>query len=179
MALYYLAASLPHLVFGQPPPFGLGTFRFRLGGQLTESQERDLSLVLRGEPGGGDPFVDEWFDAREQVLDAVSRARVRRACALDEDCPQLARGSSSLVARRAEAAFDQDTPLRAEEELDRLRWRLLDEMTVNRDFEFRAVLAFAAKLSILLRWHALDGQRGRETVEAVIDAAAEEVRISP
>lgn len=171
MSLYYLVASLPHLSFGERPPFSLERFRFLLSGQLSEDQEHDLDLTLTARPGGVDPFVDEWAQAADVVVQAQASLRLARACRRGTECspPPL---PAHPAARRMQAAFELASPLETEQAVDLVRWALLDDLTLNRHFEFRQVLAYAVRLAILERWAALDDETGRTRVESMIDEAA-------
>ncbi len=171
MSLYYVVASLPHLAFGEQPPFPEERFRFLLRGLLDEAQERDLDLVRAGLPGGDDPFVEEWAETAAAIAGAQAAARMARRCRRGEDCLQPA-PPAHPAARRVQAAFELHTPLETELAVDRIRWSLLDEMTLNRHFEFRQVLAYAVRLAILERWAALDEEAGRARLLALGEEAA-------
>jgi len=171
VSLYYLVASLPHLAFGERPPFSSERFRFLLRGLLDPSQERDLDLVLAARPGGEDPFVDEWAEAGDVVQRAQAALRLARACKRGGDCgtPPL---PAHAAARRIEAAYELSSPLETEQAVDRIRWSLLDELTLNRHFEFRQVLAYAVRLAMLERWAALTDEAGQARIETLTDEAA-------
>lgn len=171
MSLYYVVASLPHLAFGERPPFSSERFRFLLRGLLTPRQEADIDLALAALPGGEDPFVDEWAAAEAVIGQAKTSARMARACRRGADCGP-AQPPAHAAARRVLAAFELATPLETELAVDRVRWTLLDDLTLNRHFEFRLVLAYAVRLAILERWAALDEDTGRARVETLVDEAA-------
>lgn len=173
---YYLVASLPSLTFGEKPPFTLERFRAMVHGVLTPEEERDLDLVLDGRGGGSDAFVEQWREASQDIALAVVKGRIARACRLGEDCAQEAGVVAGYAGLRVEAAFEMETPLETELEIDRVRWLVLDELTRLAPFAFRQVLAYGVKLSILERWEAMSEEEGASRVEELVDEADEMVR---
>jgi hypothetical protein len=173
---YYLVASLPTLTFGEKPPFTLDRFRSMVHGVLTPEEERDLALVLDGRDGGSDAFVDEWREASKGIELAVVKGRIARACRLGEDCPQEAGVVAGYAGQRVEAAFEMETPLETELEIDRVRWLVLDELTRLAPFAFKQILAYAVRLFILERWAAMREEEGLSRVEEFVDAAGETAR---
>lgn len=59
--------------------------------------------------------------------------------------------------------------------LDRLRWEVLDELTVFSYFRVETILAFCIKLMIVERWMKLDSAAGREKLEQMVQRICEGV----
>ncbi|MCX8042788.1 MAG: DUF2764 domain-containing protein [Desulfobacterota bacterium] len=60
--------------------------------------------------------------------------------------------------------------------LDRLRWEMLDELTVSAGFRIETILAFCIKLILLERWVRLDSVAGKEKLEQMVEKICEGVR---
>lgn len=58
--------------------------------------------------------------------------------------------------------------LEKERAIDLLIWNKIDELTTFDDFDLDAVLAFLAKLQIILRWLKLDEETGREMMRTLL-----------
>ena len=70
-------------------------------------------------------------------------------------------------------AFTRNDPLELEQELDRSRWKLAEELIGQDPFEFEKILAYGIQLKIVERWNRMDVSVGKETIEAVITANTE------
>jgi len=60
-------------------------------------------------------------------------------------------------------------PLERERALDRIRWRMLDELALMPAFGVQAVYAYALKLRLLEKWQKLSDEHGTETVAQIIE----------
>ena len=68
----------------------------------------------------------------------------------------------------AEEAFNTDSPLMAEEILNRARWRYLDELEFEHYFDIERIVIFFIKFQILERISSFDAVKGREIMNAVV-----------
>ena len=171
MKYTYLAASLPTLVFGAPPPFRAAEFRAKCEGVLSRADLAVLDALLAGEPASGCRFVAEWQARDTQLRNGVVRAR---AAHLGIEARPFLRdhaGWDMGVAKAVTDAFSRATPLDREMELDRCRWHMAEDLARFEPFGLAAVLAFAVKLRIAERWAALDETEGTKRVEAFVAAA--------
>jgi len=166
MSHYYLISSLPLVSLDQPPQVTaegfLGLCRAWLGGAAAEAAE---ALMTGG--ASGHPFVRAWRGKDALLRNAVARARARAA---GTDAGQWLRPveeEDAQIERLVEDAFQQPDPLRVERALDRARWAMMEEMQGFDPMTVEAVLAYAVKLSLALRWGALDAGRGREAFDAL------------
>jgi hypothetical protein len=64
-------------------------------------------------------------------------------------------------------AFGQESPLQAEELLNRARWSYLDELEVGHYFDIEKILVYALRLQILERKALFDEEKGREMFEKI------------
>jgi hypothetical protein len=67
----------------------------------------------------------------------------------------------------AREAFAQESPLQAEDTLNRARWRYLDELEVGHYFDIDKILVYALRLQILARKALFEAEKGREMFEKV------------
>ena len=169
MKHYYLVSSLPTLVLGEAVPFDVNAFRFSCIGVLIEDDLRELDLLLAGRSAEGQSaFNKEWSAVEAQLRNATARVRATR---LGIDARNYLRdhpGFNTLVEKAVADAFAKATPLEREWELDRCRWIVLEELALRDAFGLMAVMAFAAKLAIAVRWASLKDETGRKRVEELV-----------
>ncbi len=165
----YLAASLPALFFGDPPPYAPAEFRFHCQGVLDENELKALDAVLAGEPGPS-AFGAEWLAREMQLRNAVARIRASRRGGEARQAERSHAGFSVAMEQGVADAFTKPDPLAREMDLDRLRWRTAEELAQTAPFGLPAVLAFAVKLNIASRWAGLKDEAGRAAVGQVLDA---------
>ena len=139
---YYLVASLPTLVFGDPPPFPPETYVGRCADFLKPGDHRELALVLAGRASeGATGFARQWFAADTQLRNAVARQRAVRWNVEAGSSQKSHPGFSVCAEKTVTDAFAKPTPLEREMELDRFRWELLDDLAREQPFGLPAVIA--------------------------------------
>jgi hypothetical protein len=67
----------------------------------------------------------------------------------------------------AREAFSQESPLQAEELLNRARWNFLDDLEVGHYFDIEMILVYALRLQILERKALFDEEKGREMFDKI------------
>ena len=164
MSHYYLISSLPLVSLDQPPQVTaegfLGLCRAWLGGAAAEAAE----ALMTGKPSGH-PFVKAWRGKDTLLRNVVAKARARAAGTDAEQWLRPAQEEDTQIERLVEDALQQPDPFRTERALDRVRWDVAEEMQGFDLMTIDAVLAYAVKLSLALRWATLDAGRGREVFE--------------
>ncbi len=169
MSYEYLAASLPLLFWGDPPPFSTADFRARCDGVLTPTDLATLDRLLAGRMDPDAPgFEGAWGARQTQLGNAVAAARAARYGADTRAVRRPHPGWDGAVEKVVVDAFAKESPLDRELELDRGRWHLLDDLARGRPFGVETVFAFALKLRIAERWAALTDAAGREKFEAAL-----------
>jgi hypothetical protein len=170
MSLYYTVAGLPGLLFGDPPPFSAEELADQCEGVLAQSDLAALRAVVRGDleavPG---PFAAGWRRAETQLRNAVAAARAERRS--EEPGPHLRPhgGFDVSIEAAVSDAFAKPNPLDRERELDRCRWRLLDELTRTEPFGPGTLLAYAVRLQIARRWADREAATGAARLEEALD----------
>jgi hypothetical protein len=174
LSYYYLVASLPSLVLGEPPPISSEAFVAEVENLLEPSDLTELVTIWehRAEEGRSD-FSRNWHQIDTQMRNAMARIRARRRGV--DPGPYLRphdnfRVYIDLAVMRAMEASD---PLEAEREIDGIRWQWLEEAGARDPFGLPAVLSFAARLRIAERWAKMDGAAGMDRLESLIESSGE------
>ena len=176
MAYYSLVASLPHLKIGDEPPFSTEEYIGNCAQWVTEHEVRILHNILLGEYDGKNcPVCRIWYNIETQLSDAVARHRGQKLGVDFKEFLLEHDGYSGEIEQLVTDTFTRTDPLEVEEELDRARWQLADELASGKDpFCFEKVLAYGIQLKIVERWNGMDVHTGKEKLEAVITANTEE-----
>ncbi len=171
MSYEYLTASLPLLFWGDPPPFPAAEFRSRCVGVLTPDDLAALDRLLDGRLDPDAPGFEGAWAAREiQLRNAAAAARGAR---YGGDARWVRRphpGWDGGIEQSVTDAFVKESPIEREMELDRGRWRAVEDLARGRPFGREAVFAFALKLRIAERWAALTDDAGRAKFDALLAA---------
>jgi len=175
----YLAASLPTLVFGVPPPYGVAEFRARCEGVLSRADLAFLDALIAGVPAPGCRFVAEWQARETQLRNGVVRARAAHLGLEARPYQHDHAGWDMSVAKAVSDAFSKPNPLERELELDRCRWRTAEDLSRFTPFGVEAVLSFAVRLGIAERWAGLAEDAGIQRVEDFVGAAGAEAGTKP
>jgi hypothetical protein len=170
----YLAASLPMLFFGDPPPFSTATFRASCVGLLSVKDQATLDALLQGRLDAAGAFATAWRAYETHLRNQLALARASAYGADPKPFVREQPGFDMDVARSVDAAYSKAHPLERELELDRGRWHTLDDLARQDPFGAAGVLAFALKLRIAERWDGLSKETGRDVLEQWIRAASGE-----
>jgi len=172
---WYLVASLPHLRFGEKPPMDGAGFRASCVGHLSAEELSAVDAALENREPSFDLASKHW-NREVQLRDAVVRLRAKNR---GTDATQFLKpfdGFSVTIEKRVSDALSRSNPLEQEEDVDRIRWMLADELALTQPFGFSGVLAFAIKVRIAERWAELDEETGKEKVEELIQEVLTEDR---
>lgn len=173
MSYHYLVASLPMLLFGEPPPFSSEDFLTRCAGVLHRGDLAVLAAALAGRPITGSAVADAWLRRETQLRNAVARFRATRLGVDPRGFQRDHRGYDLMVEQAVADALAQPTPLGREQDLDRARWRVAEEIALGDPFGLGTVLAFAVKLRIAERWAGLTDAVGQGRFDELLQAMTE------
>lgn len=175
MAYYSLVASLPHLSIGDDPPFTTEEYIDNCSRWVTEREADILRKVLLADPDIAPcPLCKTIYALECQIRNASVRQRGQKLGVDFKEYLQPHEGFSGEIESLVKDAFARNDPLEIEEELDRARWKLADELVGQKMFEFERVLAYGIQLKIVERWSRMDVHTGKEKLEAVITANTEQ-----
>jgi hypothetical protein len=169
---YYLVASLP-LLFYDSENFPsredfLVTCRQHIGGRHYRLLESASTTELHPTVPSC-KILDRWRQWEIALRNELVRLRAKKR-GRDEAAYLLdSRGMLASLAPRgiAREAFSQDSPLQAEDTLNRGRWSFLDELEVGHDFDIEKILIYALRLQVLARKALFDEKKGREMFDTV------------
>jgi hypothetical protein len=166
---YYLVASLP-LLFYDSESFPsredfLLTCRQHISARhyrlLVSASTADLQAAA-----AGCKTLDLWcqweISLRNELVRLRAKKRGREAETYLVESPGVL--APQTIAREA---FAQDSPLQAEDTLNRGRWSYLDELEVGHYFDIEKILIYALRLQILARKALFDEEKGREMFDKV------------
>jgi len=158
---YYLSASLPTLVLGDPLPLDAAALRTACANLLDDAEMAELTLMLEGrvEEGASD-FAKAWRTVDTQLRNAV--AMIRASHRTVEARPYLRghEGFDVSLEKMVTDAYTRPNPLERELFLDRYRWQRLDDLAREAQFGFASILAYALKLRLAARWAVLTDEAG-------------------
>ena len=180
MAYYFLAASLPDLSLGEAPPITGAAFLGACEDIVSERELEDLRHIIEGEPEkAGHPFVREWLSRETLLRNEIAEARAAKL-GVEADVflrytefhePYSAAAVAAIMGGQEDSREARRGPQDREMALDRLRWETLGEMAVFAPFGIEAILAFALKLNMALRWAKLDEKKGWDAVNGFLENA--------
>jgi len=174
MAYYSLVASLPNLEIGDEPPFSTEEYIGNCAQWVTEREVEILRKVILDETDIAPcPLCKTWHNFETQIRNAAARHRGQKLGIDFKDYLQPHDGFSGEIEALVTDAFTRDDPLELEEELDRARWKLADQLVGLNAFGFEKILAYGIQLKIVERWNRMDVRVGKENLEAVITANTE------
>jgi hypothetical protein len=173
MQYYYFVASLPRLELGAPPHITEEVFREQCEAHL-DAADAGASQALLDDAmalpeASPHPFVREWTNRETQLRNALSRERASRAHADAAPWKRDHEGFQPDIESAAAHAFGLPDPLQRERSLDAFRWRVIEELQGTDEFSGDAVLAYALKLRIALRWAAISPEQGKQRADAILE----------
>ncbi|MGI6087728.1 MAG: DUF2764 family protein [Kiritimatiellia bacterium] len=174
---YYFCASLPTLQLGEKPPWTMEQFLGECSRLLAADDVQQVHAALHDDysvpaPAESSRFVQEWRAWEIQLRNATARWRAARAGADMAGKLRDHPGFDCALEKGVNDACARENPLERELELDRLRWRWAEQAALVDPFGMAAILGFALRLRLALRWAALREDSGRAAAAAFIEQAA-------
>jgi len=175
VSYYYLVAGLPLLSLDQPVPFTPDEYFLSCEHLLSDSDRTDMQHILEGHPERcRNRLVKEWVARDTQLRSAIARARAARKRV--EAYPYIREfsGYDAYSEKVAAEAMSEPNPLAREMNIDRFRWRLLDELSLADPFGAFTLFAFVIKLQMSAQWQKRTKDRGRDRVDELIHTNLQE-----
>jgi hypothetical protein len=116
-------------------------------------------------------LLQEWFDWNLSLRVELAILRAQRAGTNIEEYQGAEKISGTEEIARE--AFNQESPLAAEEVLERARWAVLEELEVGHYFDLQKLLVYGLKISILERKSQFDMDSGLENFNRIYGAITE------
>lgn len=154
-AYYYLVSSLPYLQFGQPSSVSYEGFMAQCRRELSAadfSQVQKAALDYDGSRMDRNPALCSWAKFNRNFKNHVARYRAiqqgKNPAEQTKEGFQNDRTVADLVAEAAGMKY----PLATQKVLDRFRWKFLDSLGKEQNFDLNFLIAYALKLLILERY---------------------------
>ena len=167
---YYVITSLPSLSLSEELPIRKDDFLANCKQYLKKTDFDILESVSLFDAEENEVSLDvirRFFRWERGVRNVLVRLRAE-SLGLEPD--EFIRDEifDHFQALLAEEAFNADSPLVAEEILNKARWRYLDELEFEHYFDIERLIIFFIKLQILERISSFDAVKGREIMNAVV-----------
>jgi len=166
---YYLVASLPLLSYDSERIPSRDEFLDTCRQHLSA---RDYRLVASASTADLQPIAPTcrtlglWRRWETALRNELVRLRAKKKKA-EAEAYLLASPGNIEAQGIAREAFDQESPLQAEDVLNRARWGYLDELEVGHYFDVPKILIYALRLEILGRKALFEERKGREMFEEI------------
>jgi hypothetical protein len=171
---YYVITSLPYLSLSEEPHIRRNDFLANCKNYLKRTDFDMLESVTLFDAEEKDVLPDtirRFFRWDRGIRNVLVRLRAK-SLGLEPDefiSDEIVEHSQVLL---AEEAFNANSPLIAEEILNKARWRCLDELEFGHYFDIDILFVFSIKLQILERISSFDTEEGRERLNAIISQGA-------
>ncbi len=174
MSYYSLVASLPNLKIGDEPPFLTADYIENCAQWVTPREVEILRRVLLNEADiSMCALCTAWHNIETQIRNAIARHRGQKLGVDFKEYLQPHDNFSGQIEAQVADAFSSNDPIELEEQLDRIRWIMAEQLVGQDPFAFEKVLAYGIQLKIVERWNRMDVHVGKEKLEAVITANTE------
>lgn len=130
-------------------------------------------------------FLREWSDFDRTLRNVCAAYSARRSGVApetvvvghDDITDSLLRSSASDFGLKGEleylddvvaAVSDERNLLEKERKIDRIRWRMSDELAISNYFDMAAILSYLVKVNLVERWFSLDEATGRRLYDKLL-----------
>lgn len=130
-------------------------------------------------------FLREWSDFDRTLRNVCAAYSARRSGVApetvvvghDDITDSLSRSSASDFGLKGEleylddvvaAVSDERNLLEKERKIDRIRWRMSDELAISNYFDMAAILSYLVKANLVERWFSLDEATGRRLYDKLL-----------
>lgn len=174
---YYLVASLPLLTLDVERFWSADEFLGVCRSNLSARDFRLVSAASLTELGPTQPACRtlELWRAWEICLRSELAALRGKRAGREQTATRLEAQFALSAQNAARAAFGQESPLQAEEMLERARWAHLDDLEVGHHFDVDKVVIYHLRLQLLGRRALRDPVRGEERFSESFETITEAV----
>jgi hypothetical protein len=166
---YYIVASLPLLAYEMEKSYPVEVFLALCREQLSE---REYSVLCEADrewqPGAkaATAVLADWWRFDRSLRNELAKLRAARK---GEEADKHLQGETELFAAQeiARNAYSQESPLQAEEILNRAGWSYLDELELGHYFDFEKLVIYYLRLQILERKQAFTPEKGKENFQSI------------
>ncbi|MCF6335678.1 MAG: DUF2764 domain-containing protein [Spirochaetales bacterium] len=175
---YYAVSSLPFLVFDVEPVITMLEFNDICNSAVSSADMKIIDSVVLSETDRADvdiPLLAEWRAWEGSLRNELAKLRGSDMEVLYDSWLRdiEINTGAPLVARNA---FKAESPLLAENVIDRGRWSFLDEIEVGHYFDIEKILVYSLRLQILERKQMFTSHRGEANFNVIYENIKEAVR---
>lgn len=166
---YYLISSLPFLKAESEPPWRSEAFLTYCAGQVSPAVYRRLCALseVPGEGATGE-LERKWYAFETALRNAAVQLRAQRTKREAATHLQAETAAFGYLAAAVSEAFAQH-PLQLEKQLDRLRWRFLDDALAGHSFDFDVLAVYRLKLLLLEKRMHINAEEGSRQLDRFLD----------
>ena len=175
---YYAVSSLPFLDFNNAPSIKFDEFVSICRSALTQKDFDIISELSLGNLRNMDSAIsvlDRWKSWEGTLRNEIA---ILRSAELDIDSGSYIYDieSNSEAPGIARNAYKLDSPLLAEEYLDKARWLFLDELEHGHYFDLEKLIVYSLRLQILERKGMFTTENGNMNFQKIYENIKEAVR---
>jgi len=167
---YFTVSSLPFLSFSQKPLISVAYFIQMCVSQLKPAdyailEKADYNRFHKAEAL---PLLKKWFNWEATLRNTLARLRGKqKALSVDKYIKQAEDDIEAITI--GNAAFGEASPVKAEELIDKARWRFLEELEQGHYFDLTRVISYYLKLQILEKRFAEQADKGKEKYNTMMN----------
>ena len=175
---YYTVSSLPYLDFDAEPVITMHEFIDICHSTLTKNDFETIESVSLSELEGMEssvPIVDRWISWESSLRNelvklrgvslGIESDRYLKDAEINTEAPGIAR-----------SAFKMESPLAAEEAINKARWDFLNEIDVGHYFDLEKIIVYSLRLKILERKKMFTIENGDKNFQIIYENIKEAVR---
>ncbi|MFO7849139.1 MAG: DUF2764 family protein [Spirochaetia bacterium] len=174
---YYTLSTLPFLLYEGEAPFSLEEFYEMCRGNIAE---KDLDILMHAgmEPkkeGSAFPPLARWWEWETALRNELVGYRTQKL-GWEGDAHLREGEVVTEIFDIARNAVSQESPLQAEELLNKARWDFLDKLETGRFYELINLMVYSLKLQLLIRRGLFTQERGEENFEEIYRTVREDIQ---
>lgn len=150
----YFLSSLPFLEFNAELPFSPEEFVNKAAEFLSSLDLTMLKNALSpvASIGPVHPVTKNWLEFNIVFKNELARLRATKKKIPVEKYIRPQKEQNLNLIPLIQHAIRQPSPIDAEKELDGIKWRYLEELSLGHYFDLQAVIIYLYKLKIIERW---------------------------
>lgn len=162
---WYLASTLPGMLFAAPPPMAEQDFLEACARTMDKEDYREVEAVpaalvsAEGKARSRSEFLDIYVSWEKNFRNELSRLRARKLGRNEEAFFRPAKPADD-AARSASLCFSAEDPFQAELALERERWNAIERYSSLSAFDLDFLIAYRLKLAINQRIQRLAREAG-------------------
>lgn len=167
----YLIASLPELQFGARPAFSFERLIEMCHNMIPPEDEalvKSCATDAYLEEDINDPTLLQWRIFETGLRNELVMVRAGRKKADAQKYLRRNPDPKEQLFHIAMTSHRMTSFIESEKFLDRERWRKLDELALGHYFDCPALIVYALKMRILLRWDAIESADKQATLERIL-----------